>query len=117
MNEFEVQLRLPEQIKKGDIIETKIKIRHDSRTGLSVVEDAKTPFERFVRAEPAVYVKTVEVFYGTERINLFEMNSSTSDNPLLAFKLKASQEAALRVVVTNHLNKTSEATTNVKFAA
>ena len=62
MQEFEVQLRLPEQIKKGDIIETKIKIRHESRTGLKLVEDAKTSFERFVRDEPAVYVKTVEVF-------------------------------------------------------
>ncbi|MBI4630894.1 MAG: thiosulfate oxidation carrier complex protein SoxZ [Chloroflexi bacterium] len=117
MSEFDVQVRLPEQIKKGDIIETKIKIRHDSTTGLKLVEDAKTPFERFVRDVPAVYVKTVEVFYGTERINVFELNSSTSDSPLLAFKLKASQEAVLRVVVTNHLNKIGEATTNVKFAA
>lgn len=116
MAEFIVQLRLPNQIKKGDNVEAKVKIQHPSRTGLQLVEDAKTPFERFVRAEPAVYVKTIEVFFGTERVSAFELNSSTSDDPLIAFKLRADREEQVRVVVTNYQGKAVEATGKVQFS-
>lgn len=117
MAEFEVQLRLPKQIKKGDVVEAKVKIQHASKTGLQLVEDAKTPFERFVRGEPAVYIRTVEVFYGEEKISTFEMNSSSSDDPLLGFKLRADKEATVRVVVTNHQRKTMEASGPIQFSA
>lgn len=117
MAEFEVQLRLPKQMKKGDVIEAKLKIQHPSRTGLRLVEDAKTPFERFARAEPAVYIGTVEVFYGDHQVSVFEMNSSTSDDPLLGFKLRADREAPVRVVVTNHEKKKVEVTGNVQFSS
>ena len=62
MSEFNVQLRLPNQIKKGEIIEAKVKVAHPSRTGLQLNEDAKPPFERFTRAEPAVYLREVEIY-------------------------------------------------------
>ncbi|MBI4787280.1 MAG: thiosulfate oxidation carrier complex protein SoxZ [Chloroflexi bacterium] len=117
MSEFSVQLRLPNQAKKGEVVEVKVKIQHPSRTGLQVVEDAKTPFERFVRAEPAEYIRQVEVFYGDERVSMFEMNSATSDDPLLAFKLRADKPAAVRVVVTDHQRKTVEASGNLQIAA
>ena len=114
--EFSVQIRLPETIQQGEVVEVKAKIRHLSRTGLTLVEDATTPYERFRRAEAAVYVKTVEVYYGADLISTFEMNSSTSVNPLLAFRLKATQAAPLRVVATDHEGKVVEATSDVKFA-
>lgn len=104
----EVKIRLPSGARKGDVIEVKVKIKHPSRTGLGLVEDAKTVYERFVRREPAFYLKQVEVYYGDERVNLFEINASTSDDPLLAFKLRADREAPVRVVFTSSEGKTYE---------
>lgn len=115
--EFSAEIRLSGEIEQGKLIDVKVKIRHASRTGLQLVEEARNKFERFVRAEPAVFVKTVEVFYGADTVSTFEMNSSTSDNPLLAFKLKADKEAPVRAVVTNHKGQTVEATADVKFAS
>ncbi len=111
-----VEVRLPNNIKKGDVIEVKVKISHPSRTGLQLVEDAPTRFERFKRAEPAVYVRDVQVFYGSEQVALFELNSATSDDPLLGFKLRADREAPVRVVVTNNRRETVEASADIKFA-
>jgi hypothetical protein len=116
MSEFSAQLRLPSQIKKGEVIEAKLKIQHESKTGLQLNEDAKTAFERFTRAEPAAYVKTVEVFYGDEQVSVFELNSSTSDDPLLAFKLRADREGTVRVVMTDHARKTVEVKGDIQFS-
>ena len=111
-----VRLRLPRKFKQGDVIDVKAKIKHPSTTGLQFVEEAETPFERFIRAKPAEYIRLVEVFYGDEKVCFFEMNSSTSNDPLLTFKLKVDREAPLRVVVTNHRRETVEATADIRFA-
>lgn len=112
---FNVQIRLPRSIQQDDIIEVKVKIKHPSRTGLQLVEDAATPFERFVRNQPAEFVREVAIFYGEEQISLFEMNAAISDDPLLVFKVKADKAAPLRAVVTNHLRETAEAVEEVQF--
>lgn len=114
-SEFSVRLRLPRSISESDIIEVKAKIKHPSRTGLQLVETATEPYERFVRNQPAVFVRKVEVFYDGELISTFQMNSSTSDDPLLAFMLRADKEAELRVVVENHLREIVETTADVTF--
>jgi len=114
--EFEVQIRLPEQIQSGDIIDLKLKVRHPSRTGLTFVEDAPDRYGRFIRGEPAVYVKTVTVYYDEEEVSVLELNSSTSDNALLVIKLRADKEAKLRVTAVNYKDETVEATEDVKFA-
>ena len=114
-DEFTAQLRVPNQISQGDIIEVKAKIKHPSFTGLTIDETAQSPFERFVRSVPAEYVKLVEVFYGDEMVSMFEMNSGTSDDPLLAFKLRAVKAAPVRIVVTNHRREVVEATADIQF--
>lgn len=116
MAEFEVQLRFPRSISEGDIIEVKARIKHPVSTGLSLIETAQTPFDRFVRIEGAVFVSTVEIYYGDELASKFSMNSSTSNDPLLAFKLRASKEATVRVVVTNHAGESVEASQDVVFS-
>lgn len=115
-DDFNVRLRLPRQIAQGDIIEVKVKIKHPSRTGLGLNEEATRPFERFFRAEPAQFVRQVEVFYAEEQVSTILMNASTSDDPLLALKLRAEQEAPIRVVVTNHKGETVEAETDIQFS-
>lgn len=115
MAEFTVKLRVPRSIQQGDIIEVKAKIKHPSSTGLQLVEDASTPFDRFVRNQPAQYVRSVEIFYGDESISLIELNAASSNDPLISFKIRADQEAELRAVVTNHKRETVEATEAVQF--
>lgn len=113
--EFTVRLRLPGEIQKGDTIEVKAKIKHPSRTGLKLNQEAENPFERFLRKEMAQFVRLVEVYYGDDLVSKFELNSSTSDDPLLGFKLRADREAPVRVVVTNHRQESVEATADVRF--
>lgn len=113
---FETQIRLPNAIKKGDLVEAKVRMRHPVRTGLALNADATTKFERFGRGEPAVYIKTVEIFYGQEPISRFDMNSSTSDDPIVGIKFRADREAALRVVAVDEQGTSSEATADVKFS-
>ena len=113
--EFSVKLRFPREISENEIIEVKAKIKHPSSTGLQLVQTATNRYERFVRSEPAVYVRKVEVFYGDETISTFHMNAASSDNPLLAFKVRAVREAPIQVVVTNHKKETVEATEVIKF--
>jgi len=113
--EFELKLRLPNEISQGDIIEVKIKISHPSTTGLGLSLDAENPYERFFRLEPAQFLRQIEIFYDEELISFFEMNSSTSSDPLLAFKLRADKAAPLRVVATNHAREIAEVTETVRF--
>lgn len=114
--DFSVQLRLPRQIAEGDVIEVKARIKHPVSTGLSLVETAQTPFDRFVRQTGAVYVRSLEVYYDDELITTFKLNSSTSSDPLLAFMVKATKEATIRVVVTNHKAETVETSEDVTFS-
>lgn len=113
--EFTLRLRLPREIQQGDVIEVKAKIKHPSRTGLKQNLEAENPFERFLREELAEFVRLVEVYYGDELVSKFELNSSTSDDPLLGFKLRADREAPIRVVATNHRRETAEATADIRF--
>lgn len=113
--EFTVQLRFPNQISQGDIIEVKAKVKHPSFTGLTIDDTAQNPYERFVRSVPAEYVRLIEIFYDGEVVSTFEMNSATSDDPLIAFKLLADKAATVRVVVTNHRRETTEATADIQF--
>ena len=115
MAEFTVKLRLPRTIQQGEVIEVKAKIKHPSRTGLQLVEDAESRFGRFVRSQPAEYVRTVEIFYGDESISLFEMNATLSDDPLLTFKVRADKAAPLRAVVENHKREIVETTADIQF--
>jgi hypothetical protein len=105
------RMRLPREITRGEVIRVQVKIRHPSRTGLRLLPDG-----RFVRNRPAFYIKLVEVFYGDALVSKFELNSSTSDDPLLGFHIKADKEAPLRVVFTNHRDERAEVVQMVKFS-
>jgi sulfur-oxidizing protein SoxZ len=105
------RMRLPREIRRGEVIRVQVKIRHPSRTGLRLLPDG-----RFQRSRPAFYLKLVEVFYGETLVSKFELNSSTSDDPLLGFHVRADKEAPLRVVFTNHRDERAEVAQMVKFS-
>lgn len=115
--DFKVTLRIPPRISAGDIIELKAKIKHPSRTGLQLIETATTPYERFLRNQPAEFIRTIEVYLDGELVNVFLLNSSSSDDPLIAFKVRADEEMDVHVVVTNYLDEVVEASDTIKFSA
>lgn len=103
------RIRVPSKIKQDELIEVRVKVSHNSSTGLGI-EDGK-----YVTKQPAYFLKLMEVFYGGELVSKYEMTSATSPNPLVRFKLRATKEAPLKVVMTNSDNITKEAVTAVKF--
>ena len=115
MTEFQVRMRLPPQIKQGEIIDVKIKIDHPSSTGLELNQDAPNAFERFTRTEPATFIRIVKVFYNEALVNTFEMNSSTSDEPLIVFKLRAIHEGNIRIIAINQVGDCAEVSTLLQF--
>ena len=104
------KIRVPRKIAKDEVIEVRVKVQHNSYTGLKIVDG------KYVADQPAYYIKQMKVFYGDDLVSTYEMTSATSPNPLVRFKLRASKEAALRVVMVNSEGITKEASTNVKFA-
>lgn len=104
------KIRVPRKIAQGEIIEVRVKVQHNSYTGLKVVDG------KYVADQPAYYLRQMDVFYGEELVSRYEMTSATSPNPLVRFKLRADKEAPLRVVMTNSEGITKEASTKVKFA-
>ena len=104
------KIRVPRRIKKDQLIEVRVKVGHNSYTGLKIVDG------KYVADRPAYYLKKLEVFYDEQPLCSYDMTSATSPNPLIRFKMKASKEAPVRVVFTNSDNVTKGAATKVKFA-
>jgi len=107
------KIRIPKEIKQGDTIKVQVKFKHPSRTGLIFNEEDGT----FSKGKPAFYVKEMKVYYGDRLVSRYEMASSLSDDPLIGFKLKATQEAPLKVVFTSSHDKEYEVETAIKFSS
>jgi len=104
------RIRVPRRIKKGKLIEVRVKVQHNSYTGLTIVDG------KYKAEKPPYYLSMMEVYYGKDLVSKYEMTSATSPNPLIRFKMIADKEAPLRVKFTNSENKVKEAKTDVKFA-
>lgn len=103
------RIRVPRKIKKDQLIEVRVKVNHNSYTGLAFEND------NYVSKKPAYYLKRMEVRYGEELVCAYDMSAATSPNPLIRFNLIATKEAPLKVLFTNSENVTKEAATKVKF--
>ncbi len=106
------KMRLPRKIKKGEIIEVRVKIRYPSSTGLKLVDEEKMIFGR---KQEAVYLQKMDVIYGGQTIMEYQMTSATSPDPLIRFKMRADKEAPLKIIFTNIKDEQSEVTQNIKF--
>jgi hypothetical protein len=98
------------RIVPNQIIDVQLKTKHPSRTGL-VVRDGT-----FVPASDPLYLETVEVFYDREPVCRFALTSALSDNPLIAFRLRARAEGLLGAVLTNNRGQRFEATHPIRFS-
>ena len=104
-----LSIRVKRRIKKDQEIEVRVNVTHNSYTGLTI-KDGK-----YVTEKAAYFLKDMKVYYGDDLASHYEMTSATAPSPLVRFKIKATKEAPLKVVLTNSDNVTKEATTKIKF--
>src|SRR5262249_35580914 len=83
------------KIRRDEVFDVQVQFRHPSRTGLAYRDGT------YHQETEPFYVSAMEVFYGKPRVCRFEMTPAVSDNPLIAFKLRATQAGRIRVVLTN----------------
>lgn len=107
-------IRLPElvergRIRHGEIINVQVKIKHPSRTGLAL--HAST----FVQATEPFYLNEMRVWYGDRLVSRYEMTPAISDSPFITFPLRATEESAIRIVVTNSRGQQFESSQRVAF--
>ena len=108
-------IRIPQLIADGHIgpdetIDVQVKTKHPSRTGLEVREGT------FVQAGEPLYLTAMNVFYGDEPISQFTLTSALSDNPFIAFRLRAHSEGLVRVVLMNNRGQRFEAAHPIRFS-
>ena len=104
------RIRLPIRIAKGHVIKVQAKMRHPARTGLRMIAE-----HVFAKGEPAFYIKKMEVFFRDAPVSTYEMSAALSDDPIVTFKLRASEEGLIRVVFTSSDDKAYEASTMLRF--
>ena len=108
------RLRISRRIKKDHEFKVKVKFDHPSFTGLGIVDDQTKPV--FSRAVPVSFIRNMFVYYGDKLVSRFRMSSAISDDPLFTFKLKAVQEAPVKVVFVDNHGKRWETSKNIKFS-
>jgi sulfur-oxidizing protein SoxY len=89
------RIRVPEPIRAGEVIQVRVKVDHNSYTGL-VLKNGK-----YVREAPEFYVKQMLVSFDDRPVSEFQMTSAVSANPLIRFPFKVTRSGALRVVFIN----------------
>jgi sulfur-oxidizing protein SoxZ len=105
----EARIKLPNQIKRGDLITVHSIISHPMDTG----------FFRTVEGDPipAYFIKQVVVSYGGVEVARFEWTSGISRDPVVSFSLKADKEAPLTMTWTDNKGATFKQSVNISFAS
>jgi desulfoferrodoxin (superoxide reductase-like protein) len=109
-------LRIPEliergQLRRGDLIRVQIQVKHPNRTGLIFHEG------QFIRESEPFYLARMEVWYQDRQVSRYDMSPGLSDNPLITFMLRVTEEAPVRVVLTNSRGERFEARQELRLAA
>ena len=109
------RIRIPQlvrdtRIRRDELIDVQVAIRHPSRTGLALRNGV------FVQQAEPFYLARLEVFYGPDRVSDFMLTSAVSDDPFITFRLRAGREESLRVLVTNSRGQRFEATHPVRLS-
>lgn len=107
-------IRIPElvergKIRRGETIRVQMKVKHPNRTGLTLRGTT------FRQTSDPFYLKEMNVFYGDRLVSRYEMTPAISDNPFITFRLRASEESPIRIVLTNSRGQQFEATQEVIF--
>ncbi len=108
-------LRIPEliergQLRRGDLIRVQMQVKHPNRTGLIFHAG------QFIRDSEPFYLARMEVLYHGRQVSRYEMSPGLSDNPLITFMLRVTEEAPLQVVLTNSRGQRFEAVQELRPA-
>lgn len=97
------QLRLPEPIAPGQIVEVRARVEHNSDTGLRLRGGT------FVREGPEFYLKEILVFLDEQKISEFRLSPAVSANPLIRFPIRVTRAGTLKAVFVNSQGQRAEA--------
>ena len=105
----EARIRVPDQIKRGDLITVNAIISHPMDTG----------FFRTVEGNPipAYFIKDVVVTYGDQEVARFEWTSGISRDPVVSFTLKADKEAPLTMVWSDNKGAIFKQSVHISFVS
>lgn len=105
----EARIRVPDQIKRGDLITVNAIISHPMDTG----------FFRTVDGDPipAYFIKDVVVTYGDQEVARFEWTSGISRDPVVSFTLKAEKEAPLSMVWSDNKGAIFKQSVHISFGS
>jgi sulfur-oxidizing protein SoxZ len=104
----EARIRLPDQIRKGEVIRVHAIVSHPMDTGFFRTRDGN-PI-------PAFFIKDVVVSYGAEEVARFEWTSGISRDPVITFTLRADREAPLTMVWTDNKGGIYRRSADITFA-
>src|SRR3954454_3787136 len=105
----EARIKVPDQIKRGEVIMVNSIISHPMDTGVfRTVEGAPIP---------AYFIKDVVVTYGSREVARFEWTSGVSKNPVVTFTLKADLEGPLTMVWTDNHGAVFKQSVNISFVS
>lgn len=104
----DARIRLPEQIRKGEVITVHAIVSHPMDTGFFRSREG----DRI----PAYFIKDVVVTYGDAEVARFEWTSGVSRDPMVTFSLRADREAPLTMVWTDNKGGVYRQSANVAFA-
>jgi sulfur-oxidizing protein SoxZ len=105
----EARIRVPDRIRRGDLITVNSIISHPMDTGFF-----RTPEGEPI---PAYFIREVVVNYGDREVARFEWTSGISRDPVVSFTVKADQEAPLTMVWTDNKGATFKQSVNISFAS
>jgi sulfur-oxidizing protein SoxZ len=105
----EARIRIPSQIKPGDLITVNAIVSHPMDTG----------FFRTASGEPipAYFIKDVVVTYGKDEVARFEWTSGISRDPVVSFTLTADREAPLTMVWTDNKGAIFKQSVQIAFTS
>ena len=103
------EIRLPPEVRRGEVIPVYVKFRRPIRTGLKKVAG------RFVRVADPQYVRVLEARYRGQVVFRYEMTSALADNPLISFKLRATEEGLLTVTAVDNRDVRVESGAMLRF--
>jgi sulfur-oxidizing protein SoxZ len=105
----DARIRLPAQVRRGEVITVNSIISHPMDTGFFRSADG-SPI-------PAYFIKDVVVTYGDQEVARFEWTSGISRDPVVTFTLKADKEAPLTMTWTDNRGGLYKQSVNVTFAS
>ena len=105
----EALIKVPDRIRRGDVIVVNSIISHPMDTG----------FFRDANGDPipAYFIKEVVVTYGEEEVARFDLTSGISRDPVVSFTVKADREGPLTMVWTDNKGAAFKQSVGISFAA